>query len=211
MIVVHRHKPNNNRASQGQMIIEVVVALAITSIVLVGLVTVAIRTVTVHVQNTRWQNADTLAEEGMEAVRQLRDGYGVIVYQESEKVYETDWVWDDVELEPDPPLWGSASSRYRVYVDRQVPGSERWIMERYEQGYDAHFFRLYKDSNSNYGYPDKGGFAADATITPFARSITITAYSVDGVILGKSISVALSWQDRLGDHSVDLITLLGIW
>ncbi|OIP94806.1 hypothetical protein AUK40_06650 [Candidatus Wirthbacteria bacterium CG2_30_54_11] len=197
--------PDKLKKDNGQILIEAVFGVALVATVLVVLVSLSLRSLRVQVLNKQWQQTDSLEQESLEAIRQIRDGYGSIRFFDTETSSTIETAWDWV----DPDIWdASGTSHFRLYYDT-LQG--KWIMDQTAETSPVDTaYRLYWDTVSrSYGYPGRGGFPASATASPFYRQLVFTETAESPA--SRAVSCILSWNDRNTPHQSKVVSLFSRW
>ncbi len=199
----------------GQILIEAVFGLALVSTILVVLVSLSLRSLRVQVLNKQWQQTDSLEQEALEAIRQIRDGFGSIRFTDSETntTVSTGWDWvnQDIWNQSGPPqeTWnGTGTGYFRLYYDAQL-GS--WTLDQTGsvEATDP-VYRLYWDSVSgSYGYPGQGGFPTSATASPYYRQVVFSETSQSPA--SRMVSCIMTWNDRGTLHESKVVSLFSRW
>jgi type II secretory pathway pseudopilin PulG len=201
---------------QGQIIIEAVVAVGLVSVVLIALIGLSLRSFRIQLSNRQREQATQVERAAMEAIRQIRDGYGLIKTGDTPADLHA-WSWTDPAIWTDDcPYDGDMWTCFRVYYDET---NNYWVMERTDGvvAYDARdpVYRLHYDIATNrFGYPDLGDFPAAASASPFYRQILVrdrpqlTPFDPERA---KDIVTILSWDDRSLQRQSKLVSVLSQW
>ncbi|HNT29544.1 MAG TPA: hypothetical protein PKL83_01180 [bacterium] len=187
--------------SPGQMLIEAIIGIAVVSSVLVVLLSLSLRTLKIQVQNKEWQKADQLEQEALEAIRQIRDGMGII--RLTDPAQDLPWDWSSETIwENDAPTY------FRLYYDA---ASSWWVLEKTDEDNLADpYFRLSLDETTmRYGHRGAGGFPDDARLTTLYRQIIFS--ETDNTPISRTLSCVIGWKDGDILHESKLVTILSDW
>ncbi len=165
----------------GFTLVETLVAIAVLLLVIIGPMTIAQK----GIQNAQYANeqltAVFLAQEAIEAMRQLRDDVALDRYHGDTSVHTLDWTPDECT--------GGCIYDFRDTQDNFLSCSS-----------GNSCAKLYVDSSTGLYSHDSGD-----SVSPFSRTVTIDkAYIGTGGVL---VTVDVSWNGRVFNNTTRHVTL----
>jgi len=210
-----QHQQQDNKQS-GQIIIEAVVAVGLVSVVLIALISLSLRSFRIQLSNRQREQATQVERAAMEAIRQIRDGYGIVKTGNTPADLHA-WSWTD------PTIWtndctydGEPWTCFRVYYDET---NNYWVLERTNgvsqaDARNSVYHLFYDISTNRFGYPNLGNFPGTAASSPFYRQILIRDRPQVTPLdpeRSKDIVTILSWDDRTLQRQSKLVSVLSQW
>lgn len=190
------------------------IGLAVVSVALIAIVQLSTRALAIQTGSRLSGQASRLEQEAMEAIRQIRDGYGKL--RVGNDLYDWDWTnADDVWVTEvnTPGCTPNCVTYFRLYFDTTT---NYWELERLAptSPLDSAYRLNWRNNKQEFGYNNRGGFGTGSPDSPFYRQISMQDIPPEGAFdpkLSKTITATLSWRQDGHAEESKLVSILSRW